>query len=131
MCRAIVCPENARHSFVMSLFTIALVGTLLSIKPRQTRLVATGRDVNDDGRLLAWTVVERKLAERLGENLRMAIPGIGTGETTVMGGRGKGLGAVGGKVPRARGASCYWHIAQDAWQISWRCGRESRLADGV
>ncbi len=114
--RVFVCPQHACGAFVMSLPIVALDGTFLKTRFRQTLLVAVGRDGNNDAFLLAWAIVEGESAESWGfflEHLTIAIPEVDSDITTIISDRDKGLAAVDDRVPSAHRAWCCWHIAQN------------------
>jgi hypothetical protein len=114
--RVFVCPQHSCGSFVMSLPIVALDRTFLKTRFRQTLLVAVARDVNNEGYLLTWVVVESVSAVSWGfflYRLLLAIPEVNSEKTTIISDRDKGLAAVDDKIPLAKRAWCCWHIAKN------------------
>ncbi len=79
-------------------------------------MVAVGHDVNYEGFLLAWAVVEGESANYwrlLLNHLIIAIPEVNSSDTTVISDRNNELMAVDGRIPLTNRVWCCWHRAQN------------------
>lgn len=134
--RVFVCPEPSRGAFVFGLPFLALDGTFLKTRFRQTLLVAVSRDTNNDGMLLAWAIVESESISSWTyflDHLLEAIPEVNSSDTVIISDRDKGLVSkeVDERIPLVTRAWCCWHIAQNirrhhgdaAEKVFWRLAR--------
>lgn len=134
--RVFVCPAASKRAFAFGLPFLALDGTFLKTRFRQTLLVAVSRDTNNEGILLAWAIAEGESASSWSyflDHLITAIPEVNTPETVIISDRDKDSMSenVNAMLPLATRAWCCWHIAQNvrrrhgeaAEKIFWRLAK--------
>lgn len=92
--RVFICPGESRDSFRHCRHFIAVDGTFLKSKFRQTLLLAVTINANGHNLLLAWAIVEGESEsawEYFHLQLQHSIPEITTEQTTLISNRDKGL----------------------------------------
>lgn len=92
--RIFICPAQSRESFRSCRHFIAVDGTFLKSRFRQTLLLAVTIDANGHNLLLAWAVVEAESNdswEYFYLHLRTSTPEIDSEATTIISDRDKGL----------------------------------------
>lgn len=115
--RVFICPSESRESFRFCRHFIAVDGTFLKSRFRQTLLLAVTIDANGNNLLLAWAIVEAENEsswEYFYLNLQHSIPELTIEQTTLISDRDKGLiNADRVLPPTVIRAFCCYHLKEN------------------